>query len=200
MERKEIRSFACEYRAGENKDGSHYIVGVPIVFGMRTNLGWYDEIIERGALKNANLKDVRLLVNHDDNMIPLARSRSNIKDSTMKLEIIDGVGLRIKADLDTENNSDSRSLYSAIERGDITGMSFAFMVKSDSWDDVDSDHPTRHILEIDYVSEVSAVTWPAYPQTTINARGTNPAPAGKRNYSDEDRERDKDRIRILAMM
>ena len=79
-------------------------------------------------------------------------------------------GMDIKVELDTENNAEARALYSAVERGDITGMSFMFGVDSEEWDDIESDHPTRRIKAISTVVEVSAVTFPAYSATEINAR------------------------------
>jgi HK97 family phage prohead protease len=79
-------------------------------------------------------------------------------------------GLAINVLLDTENNSDSRSLYSAVQRGDITGMSFMFSVDDEEWTDLESEHPTRRIKKIGSVVEVSAVTFPAYDSTEINAR------------------------------
>lgn len=175
METKEIRSFDCEFRAEQNEEHGHFIVGRPIVFNSRTDMGWYDEIIEDGALNNTDLKDVRLLVNHNTNMIPLARSRNNTEGSTMKLTPVDGVGLDMRADLDTENNSDARALYSAVERGDLSGMSFMFIIDADSWDDIDSDHPVRHVRSIKRVLEVSAVTFPAYKDTAISTRGLSDA-------------------------
>ena len=168
--KKEIRAFNFDVRAEENEQHGHFLSGRPIVFGQRTNLGWYDEIIEAGALDTTDLKDVRFLVNHNTDMIPLARSRNNTENSTMQMSVdADGMGIRV--DLDTENNADAKSLYSAVSRGDITGMSFMFVVDKDSWDNVDTEHPTRHVRSIRNVLEVSAVTWPAYSQTSIQARG-----------------------------
>lgn len=167
---KEIRAFNFEVRAEENDEHGHFLSGRPIVYNSRTDLGWYDEIIEAGALDNTDLRDVRFLVNHDVNMIPLARSRNNTDNSTMQM-VVDGDGMGIRVDLDTENNADARSLYSAVSRGDISGMSFMFTVDSDSWDDIESEHPTRTIRAIGKVFEVSAVTFPAYEATSINARG-----------------------------
>lgn len=202
METKEIRAFNCEFRAEENEEHGHYIVGRPIVFNSRTDLGWYDEIIERSALDETDLRDVRLLVNHNTDMIPLARSRNNTTNSTMQL--VPGVeGLDMRADLDTENNADAKSLYSAVSRGDITGMSFMFIVNSDSWDDIDSDHPTRHITSIRRVLEVSAVTFPAYADTSISTRGLSDALESARASLESVRaekrevERKKQKIRIL---
>ena len=174
MPNKEIRSFNFEVRAEENEEHGHFLSGRPIVFDQRTDLGWYDEIIDRGALDVTDLKDVRFLVNHNTDMIPLARSRNNNEHSTMQLSVdADGMGIRV--DLDIENNADARSLYSAVNRGDISGMSFMFTVDKDAWDDIESDHPTRHIRSLGRVFEVSAVTFPAYAQTSIQARGVSDA-------------------------
>lgn len=174
MQNKEIRAFDFEVRAEETERGKT-LTGQPIVYNERTNLGWYDEIIEDGALSETDLRDVRFLVNHNTDMIPLARSRNNNANSTMQLEVIEGRGMSIRVDLDTEGNTEAKSLYSAVERGDITGMSFMFTVDKDSWDDIDTNHPTRHIRSISRVMEVSAVTFPAYEATSIQARGLSDA-------------------------
>lgn len=203
MNKKEIRAFNFEIRAEENEERGQYIEGRAIVYDSRTDLGYYDEIIDKGALKDTDLKDVRLLVNHNVDMIPLARSRNNTDNSTMKLTP-DDEGLTIRANLDTENNSDSRSLFSATERGDISGMSFMFTVDGEEWEDIDSDHPTRHITKISKVFEVSAVTFPAYEQTSLEARGLSSALDSAResleNVRAEKRaiERRKQKIRILT--
>lgn len=168
MKDLEQRSYQFEVRAEATETGA-IITGRPIVYDIRTDLGWFDEIIERGALNTTDLKDVRFLVNHDTSRIPLARSRRNNGNSTMTLTV-DERGMEIRVQLDTENNSEARALYSAVERGDISGMSFMFAVRDEEWDDLDSDHPTRRIRSISTVVEVSAVTFPAYEATEIYAR------------------------------
>jgi len=203
METKEIRSFDFEVRAEQDEARGNILEGRAIVYGQRTNLGWYDEIIAPDALKDTDLRDVRLLVNHNTDMIPLARSRNNNANSTMQLSV-DDEGLTIRANLDTENNTDAKALYSAAERGDISGMSFMFVTDSDSWDDLESDHPTRTITGIKRVLEVSAVTFPAYSQTSLEARGLadalDSAKASLESAKAEAREieRRKQRIRILT--
>lgn len=165
----ERRVYDFEVRAEETESGN-IITGRPIVYGSWTNIGgYYDEIIEHGALDHTDLRDVRFLVNHDMSKIPLARSRRNNSNSTMQL-IVDNEGLSIKVLLDTENNSEARALYSAVQRGDITGMSFCFSVSDEEWDDIDAEMPKRHIKGISSVVEVSAVTFPAYESTEIDAR------------------------------
>ena len=168
MKDLERRFKQCEIRAPEN-NGTATIVGQPIVYGERTDLGWFDEIIEIGALNDTDLTDVRFLVNHDTSMIPLARSRRNNGNSTMQLTPI-MTGLDMTADVDVANNATARELTSAIDRGDISGMSFMFSIDDEEWEDLGSDHPTRHIKKIGSVVEVSAVTFPAYDATTINTR------------------------------
>lgn len=163
------RAYNFEIRAENNEKNGDHIVGRPIVYNSLTDLGWFDEIIEAGALDKANLKDVRFLVNHNTDMIPLARSRNNNENSTMQLEV-DKDGMSIRVNLDTENNTEARNLYSAIKRGDITGMSFMFTIDDEEWENLESDHPTRHIRKIGTVFEVSAVTFPAYESTEISAR------------------------------
>lgn len=87
----------------------------------------------------------------------------------MRLMIIP-TGLQIEGDLALEESPKARDFYSAIKRGDIDKMSFMFSVIDEEWDDLDSDHPTRHIKSIGSVVEVSAVTFPAYDSTEIYAR------------------------------
>lgn len=164
-----MRAYNFEIRAENNEDYGDHIVGRPIVYNSKTDLGYFDEVIEAGALDKANLRDIRFLINHNTDMIPLARSRRNNKNSTMQLEV-DKDGMKIRVNLDTENNTEARNLFSAIKRGDITGMSFMFTIDDERWENLESDHPTRHINAIGQVFEVSAVTFPAYEATEISAR------------------------------
>jgi HK97 family phage prohead protease len=169
-EKKIFRDFVCEVRAANDEERGNYITGQPIVFGDIYDVGgMFCETIDEGALDNTDLKDVRFLVNHNFSMIPLARSRNNNANSTMQLEKVQG-GLNIRANLDTENNATARELYSAVDRGDISGMSFAFIVDEEWWENLDSDYPKRHVKSISSVFEVSAVTSPAYEKTSIEAR------------------------------
>lgn len=164
---KEIRTFNFDVQAEESEENGKYITGRPIVYDAVTDLGEFREVIEKGALDNTDLKDVPFFVNHNIDMIPLARSRNNNANSTMQL-MTDNEGLIIRANLDTENNQDSRALYSATERKDIDGMSFMFDIQGDSWEDLDTDKPLRRVKSIRKVWEVSAVVFPAYDETSLN--------------------------------
>ena len=167
---KEKRAYLCDVQTRADEKHGNMLEGIPIVYDAETDIGgMWKEIIDRGALDQADLKDVRFLVNHDVDSIPLARSRNNNENSTMQMTVEED-GLHIRVDLDTEGNPRAKELYSAVKRQDVSGMSFMFSVKSDKWEDLDSDYPTRHITALDKVFEVSAVTFPAYEQTSINAR------------------------------
>jgi HK97 family phage prohead protease len=168
MNEKERRSFEFEVRADQNEQHGSFITGTPIVFNQETDLGWCREVIEPGSLDGTDLKDVRFLIGHNTEMIPLARSRNNNENSTMQMTVTER-GMEIRVDLDTENNADARTLYSAVKRGDISGMSFMFKVDGEAWEDIESDSPLRRVTSISRVFEVSAVAFPAYEGTDIQA-------------------------------
>lgn len=182
----ERRAYSFEIRADDADNGTGIITGRPIVYESMTDLGYFNEIIKRGALNDTNLKDVRFLVNHDMSRIPLARSRNNNEHSTMQLTPDDD-GLSIRVRLDIENNSEARALYSAVQRGDISGMSFLFSVGEDEWTDLETDHPTRTIRSIAEVLEVSAVTFPAYESTEIETRSKGALDSARARATDDAR-------------
>lgn len=167
------RKFPAVFRTVEEESGT-VIEGIPIVFNQDTKIkDWAGEYLERidpHALDEADLSDIRLFVNHDVSKIALARIKNG--KGTMSFSI-DNEAMHIKADLDTENNAEARSLYSAIKRGDMDGMSFMFRILAQEWINLDTDLPTRVIKKISIVHEVSVVNFPAYPQTSIDARGNS---------------------------
>lgn len=177
MSNKETRSFICEVRAEQDEQHGAYIVGMPVVYNQWTDMGWYREMIRESAMADGNaLKDVRFLTGHNTSMVPLARSRNNNENSTMQLTPTPE-GLVIRVNLDIENNAEARALYSAVKRGDISGMSFMMIVDRDKdvWTDVESDYPSREITSIIRVPEVSAVAFPAYEQTSIQVASEDTA-------------------------
>lgn len=176
MNSKETRAFICEVRAERDEQHGAYITGMPIVYNQWTDMGWYREMIRDTALVGCDLKDVRFLVGHNTSMVPLARSRNNNENSTMQL-IPTEEGLMIRVNLDIENNAEARALYSAISRGDISGMSFMMIDDRDKdvWTNVESDYPSREITKLIRVLEVSAVPFPAYEQTSIQCASEDTA-------------------------
>lgn len=153
------------------EEGTATIEGYAAVFESETVIGngWWIESIARNAIKDTALEDVVLLINHDDSKVALARSRKNNASSTLQLTV-DEKGLKVKANLDIANNSEAKNLYSAVKRGDISGMSFMFTVAAHEWSDLEEETPKRKITEISRVFEVSAVNFPAYGDTEIYAR------------------------------
>ena len=199
MKQTEYRSCnGLEFRAVDN-EGEKIIEGHAAVFNRQTSVGgFFYEVIESGAFDKADLRDVPLMVNHDFSKIPLARSRRNNGNSTLTLSV-DEVGLAIRAKLDVESNADARALYSAVERGDLDGMSFAFIVDGEEWQDLDTDTPTRRIKSISKVFEVSACTFPQYEDTDITARSV-PALESAKKALDNARAQSLDKDKELEIL
>lgn len=181
MKEREYRYCAGqEFRALSNDAGEKVIEGHAAVFNCQTQIvDWFNEVIEKGAFDGCDMRDVPLMINHDFRRIPLARSRRNNGNSTLTLTI-DDKGLAIRATLDTENNTEARALYSAVERGDVSGMSFSFTVEGEEWEDLGSEMPTRRIKKIGKIYEVSAVNFPQYKETDIYARAESTLESAKR--------------------
>lgn len=156
-------SVKLETRA-DDREG--IIKGRPIVFNERTDIGgWFEEVIEPGALDRTDLRDVRLCLNHDTSYV-YARSRRNNPNSTMRL-MPNAAGLDFEANLAIEESARAKDLYTAVEREDIDKMSFMFVIGEERWENLDSEYPTRHVLSIAQVVEISAVTFPAYEGTSL---------------------------------
>lgn len=165
----ETRNYEVKLETRQSEAGESIVEGRPIVFGEKADIGgWFEETIDRGALDGTDLTDVRLCLNHYTGYV-YARSRRNNPSSTMQIST-DANGLTFVARLDTKNSPKAADFYSAVQRGDIDKMSFMFSVDEDRWEDLDTDYPKRHITKIGTVVEISAVTFPAYDATSINAR------------------------------
>lgn len=128
------------------------------------DLGGFREIIQPGAFKNALLKsDTRALFNHDSSMV-LGRMSAG----TMTLKE-DNTGLFME--VTPPDTQFARDLLVSIERGDIKEQSFGFTVKTDSWEeDRETGKTVRTLIEINELFDVSPVTFPAYPDTTVAKR------------------------------
>ena len=166
---KEVRFLPMEIRADQEEERGSVIEGYPIVFGQEIDMGEWREVIDAGSVGDGSvLRDVALMIGHDFGMIPLAHSRRNNGNSTMQLTP-DEHGVAMRALLDRKNNPKAAEAYSAVTRGDISGMSFAFIVKDEKWEDLDSEKPLRRITEFGKIYEVSLVAFPAYPGTSVQA-------------------------------
>ena len=163
MNKKETR--LAEVRMLE-EDNKMILEGYAIVFDQETLIGDEDngfvEVISRNALKGTYMKDVPLKYNHMDSFLILARTKN--KSLTLS---IDDYGLKVRAELlDTTSNED---VYKMVKAGLLDKMSFAFTVKSHTWDRSGKIRK-RVIEEIDRLYDVSVVDVPAYDQTSIYAR------------------------------
>lgn len=139
------------------------LTGYAAVFDSPSEPLPWTEFVRRGAFTKTinDGADVRLLIDHEG--VPLARTKSG----TLTLAE-DDYGLRIAAVLD-ENNPDAARVISALKRGDLSQMSFAFQTVKDSWN---SDRSTRELKEV-RLHDVSVVTYPAYEQTLAEVRTRN---------------------------
>ena len=161
---KETRFSTIAKRDGE-EENKMIVEGYAIVFDEETLIGdeerGFIEVIDKNALKETNMKDVPFKYNHNDVTLILARTRNG----SLSLEV-DEKGLKIRAELiDTTSNVD---IYKSIVAGLLDKMSFAFTVKSQSWDR-SGKIPKRTITAIDRLFDVSVVDLPAYDQTSIQA-------------------------------
>ena len=140
-------------------EGRAIVYDSPTIMYEIDNIKYY-EVIQRGALESADLRDVPFKYNHSDSVMVMARTRNK----TLEL-IPDEQGLLVRAKL--ANTTTGRDLYELIRRGDVDKMSFAFTVENDEYD---RDTRTRRILKFKRIWDVSAVDTPAYQDTYISAR------------------------------
>lgn len=159
-----------EYRYADLKPSGirdMVLVGNPVVFDTPTTVnleggGSYTEIIHAGALDDCDLSDSTLIYNHDETRVPLARA-----GRTMTLQVTEH-GLYMRAEL-AGDSAQAREVYSAVRRGDLSGMSFAFVVP-DGGSRYDAETNTRHITRIAKIYEVSITPRPCYPTASVEAR------------------------------
>ena len=158
-------TMAAEVRKVATDDGSLKIGGYAATFGNEATGLNFREVIAQGAFTRTLKSDnpVFLLINHDTDSLPLASTQSG----TMSLRE-DNVGLYMEATLDPKNPR-AAELASALERGDVDKMSFAFTVAPDG--DTRSEG-LRTLTDLD-LFEVSVVTWPAYDATSVGMRGAS---------------------------
>ena len=176
---KEKRTF--EVRALD--DEKMVVEGYAIVFDSPATHG-FTEIVDKGALRNADMKDVPLKYNHSDEHLIMARTRNG----SLSLEQ-DDTGLKIRAELiDTTFN---RDVYKSVREGLLDKMSFAFTTKEDRWN-IETD--TRTILAIDKLYDVSIVDVPFYDSTSVAARYDN-AEEIKKEYDKQKRKHYAEQIK-----
>ena len=162
MKKIERRTFTVrDVEARQAEDGTMTLRGYAAVFNDASVPLPFIETIAPGAFRKtlSETPDVRLLINHEG--LPLART----KNGTLTLTE-DDRGLYMDAQIADTN--EGRDLYKLVERGDVDQMSFAFRVIRQKWSE---DRTTRTLTEVSLADgDVSVVTYPAYPTTTVEAR------------------------------
>lgn len=131
--------------------------------------GGFTETVAASAVTKSlrESDDVRFLINHDG--VPLARTKAG----TLLL-VADDIGLYVEAPALDLSNPRAAELRSAMARGDIDQMSWAFYVTRQEWS---ADYTQRRIIEARMV-DVSAVTFPANPATSITISDTRETDTG----------------------
>ncbi|MGA0081574.1 MAG: HK97 family phage prohead protease [Ilumatobacteraceae bacterium] len=170
MENKtERRAFVGTIEArAEGDQMPKEIRGIAAVVDETTDLGMFEERIAPGAFTDALGDDVRVLGNHDPNIV-LGRTASG----TASIYLNDEGQLAYSFAPDYENPTHV-SWVRSIMRGDITQSSFAFTVAQGGteWRSSEKYGPNglRVIKKIDRLFDVSPVTYPAYEGTAVSAR------------------------------
>ena len=170
------------------------VEGYAAVFDSVTDLGWIKEVIDRHAFDNADMSDIVMKYNHENSVLPMARTRGGSLQFN-----VDDHGLKIRAKL--PETSVNRDIYTLIREGVLSKMSFAFTVKSEEYD---YDTDTRKILEFDKIFDVSVVDVPAYETTEIYARNKEQYEEEKRQYEENKNEHklnfEKEKVKLLLSL
>ena len=183
---KEIR--LVDMRTAEEEGMT--VEGYATVFDTVTDLGWMKEVIDRNAFDNADMSDIVMKYNHEDSILPMARTRGG----TLQFNI-DDHGLKIRAKL--PETSVNKDIYTLIREGVLSKMSFAFTVKRQEYD---YDTDTRKILEFDKIFDVSVVDVPAYETTEIYARNKEQYEEEKRKYEEKKIAFEKRKLEIILSL
>ena len=163
MKEKEIRKIGLQFRTETNDEEKMEIKGYAVVFNSPETYG-YTEVISDKALDEADMSDVVLRYNHNDNFMVLARTRNN----SLKLKK-DEKGLFMEATLQ-DNITEHRNIFNAIDSGLIDKQSFAFTVEEDEYD---YETDTRTITKIGKLFDVSVVDKQFYNATDVSVASKN---------------------------
>ena len=146
-------------RAPRGREAEHLRVRGEVRPIQRSDLGGYRTVIDKGAFdKVLETADVRLLVNHDDNLL-MGRTSSG----TLRLSV-DGDGIYFEGD--PPDSDLSRHYMAAIERGDMDGCSFSCAIDVDQWD-FSGETPVRTLMSLSQLYDVGPVTYPAFRDTSV---------------------------------
>jgi HK97 family phage prohead protease len=158
---------------------SRKIVGYAAMYDTYSEEMWgFREKIAPGAFDDVLGDDVRALFNHDPNYV-LARTKSG----TLRLST-DDRGL--KYEFEAPNTQAGNDLLEMVSRGDVDQSSFAFSVQEESWEELPDGNYERTIVKAKRLYDVSPVTYPAYPDTSVAKRSLEQFKQGKEDKKDQD--------------
>lgn len=163
MSKLERRYISQEFRVSQDGE-TPKISGYAALFDSPSlDMGWTEQI-DSHAFDSvmASNPDVRALWNHNADHV-LGRTTAG----TLRLTV-DSRGLAYE--VDPPDTQLARDLMTSMRRKDVTGSSFGFIAKRDQWTENADGSVTRTILEFDELSDVSPVTYPAYPATSSGVR------------------------------
>lgn len=159
----QVRNLTTNLETREEGEGKLFLEGYFVVFNRETKLfeGAYEEIAPN-AFNDTLENDIRCLINHDTTLV-LGRNKSN----TLELKV-DSHGLFGRVEIN-KSDTDAVNIYERVKRGDVSGNSFGFNILNEETDYRDDGSVKWTIKEID-LHEVSITTFPAYEETSIQAR------------------------------
>ena len=154
----------CDVELRATRDEDREVGGYAVVFNQTTDLGWFTEEIDRHAFDNADMSNVYLLFNHDENNV-----LAGTQNGSLRMRIDDSGLFQESNIIDTSLGEDT---FKLVKNGLITKMSFGFTIDRDGGEEWISGQEKDHriIRKIDKLYDVSLVTYPAYEQTSAFAR------------------------------
>lgn len=192
----EERALPGVVEVREKDGGGAVIRGLAAVYDkLSDNLGGFREIIAPGAFEDTDMSDVRALFNHDSNFV-LGRTVSQTLRLTRVRE-----GLEYEIDVPATRTI-LDLVMEPIKRGDVSQSSFGFIVGSgnDSWDEDEDGVLIRTINKVRSLFDVSPVTFPAYPDTSVGARGRDSFLAERERLAEEGRKAIEERQKMGQLL
>lgn len=178
MKNKIERTYDVEFRASEQDNRT--VEGYAVVFNSVTDLGWFTEEIDPHAFDTADMSNVYLLGNHDENIVLAGTSNNTL------VWVIDERGVYQRSTIvDTSVGKDWLKL---VKNGLINKQSFAFTIAKDGeeWSERNGKEH-RRITKVSRVFDFSLVTYPAYESTNVRCKTDELAELHRRRKEQSDR-------------
>lgn len=162
---RQVRSVASEFKTRDNGEEKR-IEGYFAVFNSTYDIApGMSESVARGAFSETLGGDIRALIDHETRLV-LGRNKAG----TLELRE-DDKGLWGSILLNP-NDQDAMNLYARVERGDVNQCSFGFDILSEETDFLENGDVHWTITSVK-LYEVSVCTFPAYAETSVQARNND---------------------------